>query len=383
MLFTTLYKQRIQLLFSNNIDEVFLYWKGRIGLFALLKVMGVKAGDEVILPAYTCVVVPNAIIYLGARPVYVDVSRETFNIDVEQVENAITKNTRVIICQNTYGLSTDLEILNQIAKKYGLYTIEDCTHGFGGTYAGIPNGLSCDAAFFSTQWNKPFSTGVGGFVITKDTHLSSNLSKLNHQLVKPNNKDLLNLRLLYFVKKYLLNSYTYWPLVHAYRWLSFRGNKILGSSSAIEVQTTIIPSEYFKGFSEIQAKEGLKNLAKLSTDIKKRKETSRLYSDFLGSNNKTYVAEKWFNNHSFLVYPLLVNDRKKFMGLAKKSNIELGEWFTSPLHPVESNFSLWEFDEKNFPIATDIADHIVNLPTTAFNTKLVLSFLEKNIDHIK
>ncbi len=79
--------------------------------------MNVKEGDEVIIPAFTCVVVPNPIIYLGAKPVYVDIDPETYNLDLDKLKTAITSKTRVIVCQNTYGLSTDLVEITSLAKE--------------------------------------------------------------------------------------------------------------------------------------------------------------------------------------------------------------------------------------------------------------------------
>ena len=147
------YKQVLSTSLGTDIEQIFLYWKGRVALYALLKAMNIKPGDEVIVPAYTCVVVPNAILYLGAIPVYVDIDPGTFNANIDQIKKAITNKTKVIICQNTFGLSSHLEELVAIAKTYNLFTIEDCTHGFGGTYNGKPNGSFCEAALFSTQWN--------------------------------------------------------------------------------------------------------------------------------------------------------------------------------------------------------------------------------------
>ena len=113
-------------------DNIYFYWKGRVALYALLKAMGVGPGDEVIVQGYTCVVVANSIIYLGAKPVYVDIDLSTYNMNIEQMKEKITDKTKVIICQNTYGLSSNLEVLEQIAKEKGISTLEDCTHGFGG-----------------------------------------------------------------------------------------------------------------------------------------------------------------------------------------------------------------------------------------------------------
>jgi len=356
--------------------NIFYFWKGRVGLYALLKAMDVKAGDEVILPAYTCVVVPNAILYLGAKPVYIDVNPDTYNMDFSCLQKSITKNTKVIICQNTYGLSTDLDKIHDIAQEKGIFTIEDCTHGFGGTYNGVANAFYCDASFFSTQWNKPFSTGIGGFSITSDKTLSKKMTELSTKLLPPTKKELWNLRVLYIVKRYLLNDFTYWPLVHFYRWLS-HNTPVVGSSSIDEINSTKMPDDYFKAFSHIQAKEGIRNLEKLSDDLVNRKKNALIYTDYLKKNGKNHVDKKYFSNHSFLKYPLLVKDRGQFLALAEKAHIELGEWFLSPLHPVKGDLSTWGFESGKFPVAEYLSSHIVNLPTTPTNINKVVNFLKK------
>lgn len=103
-------------------------------IYALRKAMGIDPGDEVLVQSYTCVVVANSIIYLGAKPVYVDIDLSTYNMNIEQMKEKITGKTKVIICQKTYGLSSILEKLEEIAKDKGIYTLEDCTRGFGGCY---------------------------------------------------------------------------------------------------------------------------------------------------------------------------------------------------------------------------------------------------------
>jgi len=135
---------------ENLISDVFFFFKGRVALYALLKAIGIHPGDEVILPGFTCVVVPNAIIYLGGKPVYADIDPKTFNIDTAKIEGKITDNTTAIIAQNTFGLSSDLDPILDIGKRYNLKVIEDCAHGYGGSYKGKANGTVADAAFFST-----------------------------------------------------------------------------------------------------------------------------------------------------------------------------------------------------------------------------------------
>ena len=145
------YKKEIASYLNTSEQQIFLYWKGRVALYAILKAMGVGKDDEVILPAFTCVVVANAIIYLGAKPVYVDIDLQTYNARFEDIKKAVTNKTKAIICQNTFGLSSDIEEITKYAKEQTIFTIEDCTHGFGGYYNQKPNGSYCDAAFYSTQ----------------------------------------------------------------------------------------------------------------------------------------------------------------------------------------------------------------------------------------
>ena len=364
-----------------NTENIFLYWKGRVALYALLKAMGIKANDEIILPAYTCVVVPNAILYLGATPIYIDVSNDHYNMDIDLIKEAITPQTKVIICQNTYGLSSNLEELTTLAKAHKIYTIEDCTHGFGGYYNNFPNGQFCDAAIYSTQWNKPFSTGIGGFAITSNKKINDKLIALNTELANPSSKELLNLKILYIIHRYLINNLTYWPLVQFYRWLS-QHNLVVGSSSGGEIISTEKPDKYFKAFSDTQAKEGLKTLPKLKENLVIRKKTAKIYTNFLNRHGKNHVEDRWFDNHAFLKYPLLVNKRDQFMLLAEKHRIALGEWFTSPLHPVEGDLSPWQFEQEKYPVANYLASHVVNLPTTPSNIDKVLAFLEQHIEYI-
>lgn len=365
-------------------SNIYMYWKGRVALYALLKAMGVGDGDEVIIPAYTCVVVPNAILYLGAKPVYVDINHETYNSDPINFKGAITNKTKVIILQNTYGLSSNLEEIIYLAKQNNLFTIEDCTHGFGGEYNGHPNGTYCDSAFYSTQWNKPFSTGIGGFALVNNLKLIEQLEVVNLDLLTPSLRETASLRIQLIARKYLLNNATYWIALKLYRFLS-ANSVILGSSSGEEINTTRLPKNYFKSMSKTQSNAGIKALRQLEKTISRRKENGHKYTVFLKQNKKQYVAPALHTNHSFLKYPLLVTNRKKFLVLAEKNNIMLGDWFTSPIHPVKQNLQEWMFEPKNYPVATKIASKVVNLPTdiNPKELKRVLNFLSDHLIEIE
>jgi len=357
-------------------NQIFLYWKGRVALYALLKAMGVGKDDEVILPAFTCVVVSNAIIYLGAKPIYVDIDLQTYNARFEDIKRAVTEKTKVIICQNTFGLSSDIEAITTFAKERNIFTIEDCTHGFGGNYNQKPNGSYCDAAFYSTQWNKPFSTGTGGFALVNNLNLIESIQKINQDLIVPSFKQQLVLKCLYFVREKLLNKHSYWLLVKFYRFLS-RHNLVLGSSSGEEITSVAMPPNYFMQLSDTQIKKGIQNLKKLPAILKLRKENAKIYTEYLMSRNKNHVPPALFENHSFLRYPLLVENREKVFYLAEKQKVELGEWFNSPLHPVEDGFEKWQLNPAYFPNAVFAGKRIINLPTDSKDVANVLKFLQK------
>jgi perosamine synthetase len=362
-------------------DSLFFYWKGRVALYALLRSFGVCSGDEVIVPAYTCVVVPNAVLYLGARAAYVDIDPQTFNMDVSRLKSSIGPRTRAIVCQNTYGLSSGLEEIVSLAKSKGIRTIEDCTHGFGGLYNGVPNGRTCDAAFFSTQWNKPFSTGIGGFAIVNNPSLREPVLSLEGSKAPVTLSDRMSLRGLYVARKYILNRYTYWPLVSLYRALS-GSDIVLGSSTGMETTSISMPSDYFKEFSCVQEREGMRALRGFQRLQEARKRNAERYTQFLEARGKNHVPRSQFANHSFLKYPLLVRERGEFMKRAQRDRVPLGEWFISPLHPVRDHLERWGFHEAEYPNASFIARHVVNLPTETDDVAGVESFLSANLADI-
>lgn len=374
-----LYEKEISKFIPLGNRSIFFYWKGRVALYALLKAIGVKENDEVVLPGLTCVVVPNAIRYLNATPIYVDVSLKTCNASFESIVSSVTENTKVIIVQNTFGLSSDVDRISSWAKGRGIITIEDCTHGFGGTYNGKPNGTYCDAAIYSTQWNKPFSTGIGGFCIVSNNDLATKLEKVNEGLVSPTFIENIELRILQLLYKYLLTDRTYWVLLYLYRWLSKLG-VVIGSSSGQEIIGTSMPKGYFKSSSNVQIREGVRSLKRLKSNIEIRKNNALKYTELLGPCGKFHVDNSLHNNHSFLKYPVLVKDRDEFLKKAEKRHIKLGDWFVSPLHPAVAPFDSWMLDEKSIPNAIFLANHLLNLPTDVEDIERVIDFIKNNID---
>jgi len=378
---TAQYQDAIASFLGIDSSRVFLYWKGRVALYAVLKAMRIGPGDEVILPAFTCVVVPNAILYLGAKPVYVDINPSTLCSHAAQIEAAITPSTKAILIQNMLGLSVEVPAIVAMAKAKQIYTIEDCTHGFGGSHQEVYYGLHSDAAFYSSQWNKPFSTGIGGMLVVNKLDLLPEIELVNAALITPSAKERFLLRILLFAKTYLLKGPTYWHLLKGYRWLSKKG-WVVGSSSNQEMVGTDMPPDYFKAMSKVQCQRGRQALQYLKEVMQKRREHARFVHRWLQQNNKQRVPEEYFEHHAFLKYPLLVHDRKKFLLKAEKHHIPMGDWFVSPLHPVLDSLEPWGLVLEHFPNALNVSSCIVNLPLDLPVARLI-NFLELYPQEIK
>ena len=372
------YKSELANYLKVNESHITLFWKGRVALYALLKSFGINKGDEVILPAFTCVVVPNAILYCEAQPVYVDINPMTLNCDPEAIRKKITSKTKFIIAQNTFGLSAELDSILRIAKENNIIVIEDCTHGIGGFYNGVKNGTIADASFFSSQWNKPFSTGIGGMAYVRNHAIAEKMNTFEANAINPSLMEVFQLSVLLKVRAIMKAPIIYWPMIKLYRFLS-KKNLIVGSSQGNELAKPEMHEGFLKKMSSVQMKKGIEELKKLDQYVIRRKAIAKQYNDFLSKLGLNIYKNE---NHAYLKYPLLVKDRQHFFEDAEKNNIELGDWFISPIHPVIENLILWHYKKGDYPNAEYISQHIVNLPThnglSQSDIQKILNFLMKN-----
>lgn len=143
------------------------------GLHLALEAIGIGPGDEVITTTYTFTATAEVVRYLGANPVFVDIDPETFNIDPNKIEEAITPNTKAIIPVHFAGLSCDMDVILQIAKKHNLKVIEDAAHALPTTYKGkIIGDLKSDATVYSFYATKTIATGEGGMIVTTNPQIA-------------------------------------------------------------------------------------------------------------------------------------------------------------------------------------------------------------------
>jgi perosamine synthetase len=158
---------------------------GTAGLHLSLLALGIGAGDEVIVPSFTFIAAANAIRYVGAVPVFVDVDATTLNMDPSLVERLITPRTRALVVVHTFGFPAALTPLLDIARRWDLRVIEDACEAIGAEYKGQRVGTFGDAGVFAFYPNKQITTGEGGMVVAKDAAVAATVRALRNHGRKP------------------------------------------------------------------------------------------------------------------------------------------------------------------------------------------------------
>lgn len=368
--------RRYENVFARKVNSKYAisFGAGRMALYAILETLGIGDGDEVILPAFTCVVVPNAIIYRGARPVYVDIETKTFNMDPQFLEQAINSRTRVIMAQHTFGIPCNLSEIKRIAKKYNVPIIEDCGHALGARYLRKPVGSLTEVAFFSSDHSKMINTFLGGMATTNSETVASRLRKI--QSNSPFLPRLQQFRLLlsFLIEFIMFSPYIIWigklfmvPLVK-FKVLFFWRDELRTS------KPTNYP--YPCRLSGHQALLGLSQLARLDGNLQHRFSIAQYLESivkWITSNFKSISQSSW------LRYSFLVKNRELFIREYKQF-FDLGIWFTSVVAGRNTEYYDVGYTLGSCPIGEYIAKHIVNFPT---HQRLPVKILMKHIEEKK
>jgi len=154
---------------------------GTAGLHCAMIAMGIGAGDEVITTPFSFVASANCALYVGAKPVFVDIDPRTLNIDLEKVEAAITPRTRGIVGVEVFGHPGGMAELEQIAERRGLVLVEDACEGMGGQHRARAIGSFGRASVFAFYPNKQITTGEGGMIVTDDAQVAATCRALRNQ----------------------------------------------------------------------------------------------------------------------------------------------------------------------------------------------------------
>lgn len=337
----------------------YTFASGRMGFFSILQTIGIQKDDEIIIPSFTCIVIPNAILYSGAKPVYCEVNKSDFNIDVEKIEALITPKTKILYAQHTFGQMCDMDAIMKIANKHGLLVVEDAALALGASYGSKQAGTIGDFGFFSTDRSKVINTGLGGIV-----------SINNEKFVKPFEDYYESVPYLnsHFTKKivrtFIINLLTLNPNIY---WLGKFINLVLSKlglltyfkDELIIEKKDIRDYPYPARLSNAFAFLGVSQVSQLATNIANRKRIAKYYNDILKIYSEDYLNSE---RNIFLRYSFLINNRDAWE--KKYSNsIDLSIWFKSIASGRTDHFEEINYHSGQNKNSEYCTHHVFNLPT--------------------
>lgn len=337
--------------------KVITFGSARSGLYYLLKAMGIGPGDEVLITGFTCLAVPNPIIYLGAKPVYVDIDICTFNMDSAKIEENISDKSKAIIIQHTFGNPADMDKVIEIARKNNLYIVEDCCLALGSTYRNKPIGSRGDASIFSFELSKTITTGWGGAVCINNQELIQKIEGFTLERpclsIRKSMQRSLQVALSYFL---------YHPLIYAFgKYIISRLFKmgLFRHSTQKEEYETRIPDDYFCAMPDVHWRVAFNQLRKLPEIISQNKKVSRTYAQVLINNG---IKNVYSADTNWIRYPILIKNRANIIKYFADYGIEVGQWFNGVIHPFPENYKKYNYSSEICPNAEFVSKHIINLP---------------------
>lgn len=267
--------QRFESRFSEMVGQkhAIAFPYGRTGLVALLKVMGLE-GREVICPAYTCVVVPHAIVTAGCTPVFVDSAEADFNMNLALLESAVSEKTGAVIITSIFGHPADLDAVRAFRVRFPhIKIIQDCAHSFLACWNGERVNVVGDAAFFGLNVSKIMTSVFGGMVSTDSDELNQKLHFLSSELLKPASRKKSLLRLAYLVSVVVAFNKVVYGLVNRLERSGFLDRFVkYYDESVVEM-----PSDYLISMTDVEARVGLVQCKKYEKIVAHRRQLAGIY----------------------------------------------------------------------------------------------------------
>lgn len=285
---------------------------GTVALHLAMDALGLKAGDEVIVPTLTYIASVNTIAQTGATPVFVDSLERTWNLDPADVRRKISPKTKAVMAVHLYGLPCEMDELTAICREHGIFLIEDCAEAFGTLYKGRHVGTFGDIATFSFFGNKTITTGEGGMVVAKTKALYDKVFSLKTQGVSTTRE--------------------YWHDVLAYNYR----------------------------MTNICAAIGLAQLEQADIILAKKRQVADWYRTGLSGLPVRIQEEIADTTHSFWMCSILVSQaalRQPLREYLKTSGVETRPLFHS------AHLMPHFLRAEHFPIAEDLSARGINLPS--------------------
>jgi len=289
---------------------------GTTALHLSLLSLGIKKDDEIIVPNLTYIAPVNAITYVGAKPVLVDVNKDTFLMDTENIKKKISKKTKAILLVHLYGFMYDMNEINKIKKNFKIKIIEDCAEAIGSKFENKYAGGFGDISTFSFYGNKTISTGEGGMVVSNNKYLIDRVVMFKSQglNIKKNN-----------------NYYNHEVIGYNYR------------------------------MTNICASIGCAQLKRVDFFIKKKKLIHNWYKKYLNPNCISFQKEINFSESSFWLVNIILNNKNlknKLVFFLKKKGIE-----TRPIFKPMNILKIYKDSNKLFKNSHDIFLKGISLPS--------------------
>ncbi|MBI2641155.1 DegT/DnrJ/EryC1/StrS aminotransferase family protein [Candidatus Roizmanbacteria bacterium] len=344
-------KTEVLKLFHPSTLHVSLFLSGRSALYYLLKSLNLPENSEVLIQAFTCEAVVFPILANKLRPNYIDIEPDTYSIDYQKLTNQLSKNSKVLILQHTFGFTPKYR--NQIldfAKKNELVVIEDLAHGFDlKIFQGVEvKNLKSHFYLLSFGRSKAFSSVFGGAILTRN---QQQVNELTNNFPFPSY--LFIIRCLLYKPLVMLVKSTYelgiGKLIH----------KILKTFNLLIPEVT--QKEKRGNYDEIFNKSYPNGLAILILNqLKKFDQMNRNRSTSIQIFNSTFSKKM----PDFLIrYPLLVDNRKDILAKTAEQNIYLGKWYDQVVAPKDIDLERVEYKKGSCPTAENLCQKIINLPT--------------------
>jgi dTDP-4-amino-4,6-dideoxygalactose transaminase len=288
---------------------------GTAALHLAVLAIGLQSGDEVIVPSFTFAATANCVLYVGAKPIFVDIDPDTYNIDPEKIEKSISPNTKAIIVVHYGGQIANMDPILEIAEKYDLHVVEDATEAHGATYKNHKAGTIGEIGCFSFYPNKNMTTGEGGMLVTDDEKIAERVR--------------------------LLRNHGQHSRFH---------HIIIG---------------YNYKMTDIQAALGIVQLKRLNWVLQKKKEAAKYYEELLLDAKGIQLPYVMPNaTHTYMFYTVkFLGDgvRNSIMQFLAKRGIETVIAFP-PVHLQPFYRSLFGYNEGFLPVTEDCAKRVLSLP---------------------
>jgi dTDP-4-amino-4,6-dideoxygalactose transaminase len=358
--------ERFAALFAQGLglraDQVWLFGGGRCALHAFVDSLDLPAGSEVLLPGYTCVVVPHVFLHSGLQIRYVDIEADGFNVSAESIASAIGSLTRVVLLAHNFGIGMDG--ITALRERFPqVVFIEDAAHAWGGRDAkGRVLGTLGQASFFSFEYSKPLSAGLGGALVINDEALRARFGARTRALKRPSMSQIL--RQLLTLSWHRLGATLPAAGLELLQALLRAPSRMLGlvaKTSNAEVQGEARP-DYAISLHPLSAAVGLPQLQRTAALWTLRQTQARHYDEILAGSSRFIVPQRE-SGDVLLRYPLRLSqpgERDKVLAELASLGLVGGTWFDDVVHPRGSGGH--RYVHGQCPNGDAAADAVLNLP---------------------